>query len=48
METEGYVMDYDEKSKRIYGAWDNLKTDYGWDKESNGFFQMEIEDDCPF
>ncbi|MCI9271819.1 MAG: AAA family ATPase [Dorea sp.] len=48
VETEGYVMDYDEKSKRIYGAWDNLKVDYGWDKGSGGFFQMEIEDGCPF
>ena len=48
VETEGYVMDYDEKSKRIYGAWDNRNADYGWDKESDGFFQMEIEDDCPF
>lgn len=45
VETEGYVMDYDEKSKRIYGAGDDLHVDYGWNEESNGFIladNMEI------
>ena len=27
---EGYVMDYDEKSKRIYGSGDNPNREYGW------------------
>ena len=27
---EGYVMDYEEKSKRIYGAGDNPNREYGW------------------
>ncbi len=27
---DGYVMDYDEKSKRIYGAGDNPNMEYGW------------------
>ena len=26
----GYVMDYDEKSKRIYGVGDNPNKEYGW------------------
>jgi len=28
--SEGYIMDYDEKSKRIYGPGDNPNKDYGW------------------
>ena len=28
--SEGYIMDYDEKSKRIYGAGDNPNMEYGW------------------
>ena len=31
-QTEGYVLDYDEKSKRIYGEGDDLGFDYGWDQ----------------
>ena len=30
-ETEGYVLEFDEKSKRIYGMGDDLDFDYGWD-----------------
>lgn len=30
-ETKGFVLDYDEKSKRIYGDGDELGVDYGWD-----------------
>lgn len=48
VETKGYVMDYDEKSKRIYGEGDNLHVDYGWDKGNDGFFQIEMEEGCPF
>ena len=28
--SEGYIMDYDEKSKRIYGVGDNPNKEYGW------------------
>ena len=31
VETEGYILDYDEKSKRIYGPGDDLHVEYGWD-----------------
>lgn len=31
VETEGYILDYDEKSKRIYGPGDDLYVEYGWD-----------------
>ena len=31
METNGYILNYDEKSKRIYGYGDDLYVDYGWD-----------------
>lgn len=31
VETEGYILDYDEKSKRIYGQGDDLHVEYGWD-----------------
>lgn len=31
VETEGYILNFDEKSKRIYGQGDDLYVDYGWD-----------------
>ncbi len=42
VEMGGFVLNYDEKSKRIYGQGDNLNFDFGWDKKSGK--QMEIED----
>ncbi len=48
VETQGYVLNYDEKSKRIYGEGDNVLFDYGWSKEGDGFVQMDMEDDFPF
>ena len=27
---EGYVLDYDEKSRRIYGHGDDVNKEYGW------------------
>ena len=48
VETEGYVLDYDEKSKRIYGIGDSLSVDYGWDKSGDGFVQLDMNADCPF
>lgn len=29
---DGYVMDYDERSKRIYGLGDELNREFGWQK----------------
>lgn len=45
-ETKGYVLDYDEKSKRIYGDGDDLGVDYGWDKSADGF--VDINEETPF
>lgn len=45
-ETKGYIMDYDEKSKRIYGNGDNLFIDYGWNKNDSGF--DSINEETPF
>lgn len=47
-ETEGYIVNYDEKSKRIYGRGDDLMVDYGWDKSGGGFVQIDMDADCPF
>lgn len=44
--TKGYVLDYDERSKRIFGKDDDLYVEYGWNKDINGFYQVEI--DTPF
>lgn len=48
VETEGYIVDYEEKSKRIYGSGDNLFVDYGWDKSSDGFIPVDMDADYPF
>lgn len=43
-ETDGYVLDYDEKSKRIYGQGDDLYVEYGWNNEnSDGFYSADEE-----
>lgn len=36
-----WTLDFDEKSKRIYGYGDDLNHDYGWDKQSDGFSKIE-------
>lgn len=46
VETKGYVLDYDEKSKRIYGQGDDLYVDYGWNKNNGGF--TAINEETPF
>ena len=45
-ETKGYILDYDEKSKRIYGQGDDLYVDYGWNKNDGGF--TAINEETPF
>lgn len=45
-EMKGYILDYDEKSKRIYGQGDDLYVNYGWNKDGNGF--IPINEETPF
>ena len=44
-ETSGYVLDYDSKSRRIYGQGDDLYMEYGWNKGNDGF---EYAESTPF
>lgn len=45
---KGIILNYDEKSKRIYGENDDLDYCYGWDK-SDGFHAVDPEDmEIPF
>lgn len=46
--TNGWILDFDEKSKRIYGYGDDLNHDYGWDKQSDGFSKIEDGEETPF
>ncbi len=46
LELTGYILSYDEKSKRIYGEKDDLNFQYGWDK-SDGFVSVD-EEETPF
>lgn len=41
----GFLMNYDEKSKRIYGTDDDVTRDYGWYEPS---FEDAIPDTIPF
>jgi hypothetical protein len=42
---KGYVLNYDQKSKRIYGQGDDLYRDYGWDT-GDGF--RDVDEETPF
>ena len=45
---DGILLDYDERSKRIFGKGDDLDYQYGWDK-SDGFYSADEEQmDLPF
>lgn len=46
--TNGFVLDFDEKTRRIYGQGDNLDFDYGWCNSSEGFIQIDMDADFPF
>ena len=48
VETKGYVLDFDEKSKRIYGPGDDLCVDYGWDIVGDGFMNISSHEEVPF
>ena len=37
--TSGFILSYDEKSKRVYGAGDDVNRQYGWDN-SGGFDEV--------
>ena len=43
--TSGWRIDYDEKSKRLYGEHDNLNMRFGWD---NNFMELAEGVDSPF
>lgn len=44
--SEGWIIHYDEKSKRLYGDNDDVNRTYGWEKfDSDGFIDV---DDNPF
>jgi KaiC/GvpD/RAD55 family RecA-like ATPase len=49
LETDGWIMSYDEVSKRIYGTGDDLNVEYGWIKV-NGFIPVseDMEWEIPF
>lgn len=46
VETDGFSLSYDEKSKRIYGIGDDLHVDYGWDRSNDGWINWDS--DTPF
>lgn len=46
-ETGGYIMEFDEKSKRIYGQGDDLDYDFGWD-ENDGWISCPDDMEIPF
>ena len=43
LELKGKILDYDMKSKRIYGAGDDVNREYSWNRTENGFYNMDIE-----
>lgn len=42
----GYVMNYEEKSKRIYGPGDDADIQFGWNKNAYEF--IPVEEETPF
>ena len=42
--TEGYILNFDEKSKRIYGKGDNPDYDFGWENLD----PENVEEETPF
>ena len=45
--TDGFTLDYDSKSKRIYGYGDDLNVEYGCFSTNDGFYGANFED-IPF
>lgn len=44
---KGFILDYDERSKRIYGLEDDVNRQFGWDL-SDGFMQINANMEVPF
>ena len=44
--TDGWVLEFNEKSKRIYGAGDDVNVDYGWNTQNDGF--SGADEETPF
>ncbi len=44
----GFVLDFDEKSRRIYGQGDDPDFDYGWCRDGDEFVQIDMDADFPF
>lgn len=44
IETNGLLVEYDEKSKRIFGGGDDPDFDYGFDPQSDGFMTVPEEE----
>lgn len=38
---KGYLLNFDEKSKRIYGEGDDLNREFGWGKDVDGFAPVD-------
>jgi KaiC/GvpD/RAD55 family RecA-like ATPase len=41
--TDGWVLNYDEKSKRVYGSTDDVNKTFGWNNEFDGFEQINAD-----
>lgn len=42
--TKGWVMKFDERSKRVYGNGDDVNREYGWNTDNDGFMQLSDEE----
>ena len=47
IDLHGIVLNYDERSKRIYGPGDDLNKAFGWDN-SEGFYSIPEDEEVPF
>ncbi len=47
LDLKGIILDYEERSKRIYGKGDDVDRQFGWDK-SDGFTDIVDEMEIPF
>lgn len=47
LDLKGIILDYEERSKRIYGKEDDVARQFGWDK-SDGFTDIIDEMEIPF
>ena len=45
---EGWIMNFEPKSKRIGNARDSLYRNFGWEMNSDGFMDVAEDDDNPF